>query len=179
MLPAKGEDIGDQPHAFFWRKNIGTPGDVLFENVVLNGAFELIHRSALLFCCDHVHGQQHHGRCVDGHRRAHGIKRYTIEEEFHVFHGRNRHPNLPNFTVRQFIIGIHAELGGKVKRNRKAHLAAFEKDFEPLVCFFSTRKSSVLTHGPQTGPIHGFVDASCVRGLPCIGKGKPIRLRGC
>ena len=69
VLVAVGEDVGDDPHRLPRRVDVGAAGDVLLEDVVLDGAAELVGRHALLLGHQLVEQQQDGGRGVDRHRR--------------------------------------------------------------------------------------------------------------
>ncbi len=55
MVRAEGKDVGDETHALLRWEDIGSSSDVLFQNVILNGAFEVSHVRPLLFGCNDVH----------------------------------------------------------------------------------------------------------------------------
>ena len=87
MLGTKFEDVRDQSHALLRWEHVSATSDVFLQNVILNGAFQFLHARTLLFCSNDVHGQQNHGRRVDGHRRADLVERNVVKEDFHVLNG--------------------------------------------------------------------------------------------
>jgi len=66
--------------------------------------------------------QQYRGGRVDGHGGGDVFERDLIEERFHVFQRINRHADFTDLAERQRVIGIHADLRGKIERHRKPHL---------------------------------------------------------
>ena len=67
MLPAISEDIGDQPHRGAGREDIGPAGNILLQDVVLNGAIELRRINPLLFGQGDIHRQKDGGGGVYRH----------------------------------------------------------------------------------------------------------------
>ena len=67
VLVAVAEEIGDQPHRRAGRKDVGSAGHVLFQNVILNRTLQNLRGHTLFFGHGNVHGQQHRGGRIDGH----------------------------------------------------------------------------------------------------------------
>ena len=65
-----GEDVGDDPHRGRRRIDVGVADHELLEDVVLDGAGELLRRHALLLGRDDVERQHRQHRAVHGHRHA-------------------------------------------------------------------------------------------------------------
>ena len=76
--------VGDQAHGRTGRENISAPGDVLFQNIVLNRTTQLFRLYALLLRNCHIHGQQYCSRPVDRHGGGNLIQRYTVKQLLHV-----------------------------------------------------------------------------------------------
>ena len=53
------EDVGDQPHGGPGREDVGAPGGILLQDVVLHRAPQLVGGDPLLFRHRQVHGQEH------------------------------------------------------------------------------------------------------------------------
>src|SRR5207244_8644975 len=68
VLLAVGEDVGDDPHRLPRRVDVGAPGDVLLEQVVLDRPADLGGGDALTVGHQFVEQQQDGGGGVDGHR---------------------------------------------------------------------------------------------------------------
>ena len=60
------------------------------------------------------------------------------------------------------MIGIKADLGGQVKRNRQSRLPFFEQVAIALVGFHRAAEPGVLPHGPEASAVHRGIDASGV-----------------
>jgi hypothetical protein len=56
------------------------------------------------------------------------------------------------------MIGIVPDLRGKIESNAQSGLALFEEIFIPLIGFLCGGKSCILTHRPETAPVHGRLD---------------------
>ena len=83
-IGAKAENIRDDPQGRTGRINIRAASDILFEQVVLNGAVDLIPANALFFRHHQVERQQNGGRGIDGHGGADLVQRNTVQQGFHV-----------------------------------------------------------------------------------------------
>jgi hypothetical protein len=81
-LGGVGEDVADDAHGRVRRVDVGVAHHVLFENVVLDGAGELLVRHALLLGGDDVEGHDGQHRAVHGHGHRHLIQRDAVEQDF-------------------------------------------------------------------------------------------------
>ena len=142
------------------------PSDVFLQNVILNGAFQFLHARTLLFCSNDVHGQQTMAGALmvidvltllSGYRQ----RGFSCPQRM-----RSKHPpcQLHRMPVRR---PHQSKLCWQVERHGQAHLPPIEQQLEPLIGCFSTGKSSILTHGPKTGPVHRSVNA---RGVGCFAR---------
>ena len=162
---AELEDVGDQPHRRARRKDVGPPGDVLLEDVVLCGAADLHPRYPLGLRCRDVHGQQHGGRGIDGHAGADLAQRQAIQEDGHVGQAADRHAYPADLTLGGRCIGVVAHLGRQVERDGQAGLALGQEVAEPAVRLLSRREPGVLAHRPEPAPVHRGLDAAGEREL--------------
>jgi hypothetical protein len=111
FLRAKRKYIGDESHGWRRRENVRAARHVLFENVVLDGAAQLVHIRALTLRHRNVHRQQNARRRVDGHRSRNFVQRNLVEQLLHIADGRNRNAHLAHFALRDRIIRIVPNLG--------------------------------------------------------------------
>ena len=64
---AEGKDVGDDPHRFVGRKDIGPPGRIFLQDVVLDGPLQKAALHPLFFGNRNVHRHQDRGRRIDRH----------------------------------------------------------------------------------------------------------------
>jgi len=160
ILGAVFKNVSNQTHRRFNRKNIGSAGCVFFQNIILDGAAELISRYALLFSDCDVHSQQYGCRCVDGHGCRNLAQINMVEKDFHIFQGINGYTYLADFADSHFVIRVIADLGRKVKC---AGTAVFNQVTITLVGFFSGSEACIHTHSPETAAVHGRLYAAGIR----------------
>ncbi len=89
-----GEDVGDDAHRRIGRIDVGVAHHELFEDVVLDGAGELLGRHALLLARHDEQRQHGQHRAVHGHRHGHVGERNAVEQRAHVV-DRSRSPRRP------------------------------------------------------------------------------------
>ena len=145
---AIAENVGDQPHGRPRREDIGATGDIFFENVILDGAAQLVGRHALLLAHSNDHRQQNRGRRVNRHANAHLVERDAVEQRFHVVQAADRDADFAHFTFGQLMIGVIANLRGQVKGDGKAGLATFEQIVVAAIALGRGAKTGILAHGP-------------------------------
>ncbi len=101
VLVAVGEDVGDEPHRRAGRVDVGPPGDVLLQDVVLDRPADLGVGDPLLLGHQLVEQQQDAGGGVDGHRRRHLVEREARQQEPHVVDRVDGHPDLAHLAHRR------------------------------------------------------------------------------
>ncbi len=162
VLGAVGEGVGHEPHRGAGRVDVGSPGDVLLQDVVLDRAADLARRDALLLSGELVQEKKDRRRRVDRHRRRDPVEREPAEEDPHVLERIDRHADLAHLALRPLVVGVEAHLGGKVEGARQAGLAGGEQELEALVRRLCCPEAGVLPHRPQPAAVHVPLDASRV-----------------
>src|SRR3984957_4328491 len=115
LLAAPRKNIGDDAHGRAKRIDVSAASDVLLENVVLDSAGETLKICALLFGDCDVEGEKNRGGGIDGHRGGDVLERDAVEERLHVFEGVDGDADFADFTLRERVVGIHADLGGEIE----------------------------------------------------------------
>ena len=159
---AVGEGVGDDPHRRTRRIDIGPPGDVLLEDVVLDRAAQALRGDTGLLGHDLIEQQEDGRRGVDGHRRGDTVEREVGQQRPHVLDRVDGHAHL---ALGPRMIGVVAHLRGQVEGARQPGLAVPEEELEPLVRRLRCAEAGVLAHGPQPAAVHVGVHAAGV-GVP-------------
>ncbi len=167
------EGVDDQPHRGPGWVDVRPPGDVLLQDVVLNGAADLLPRDALLLRHQFVEEQQDGTRGVDGHGGGDLVHRQVGHEEPHVGQRVDGHTHLAHFTLRPRVVRVVAHLGRKVEGTREAGLSGVEQELEPLVGGFGRTEAGVLAHRPELRAVHLGVHA------PGVGEGSGLTQLRC
>ena len=154
---AVGEGVGGQAHAGVRREDVVAARHVLLEDVVLDGAAQLVGGHALALAHQAVEQQQHGGRRVDGHAGRDVAQRDAIEHPRHVVHRVDGHAHATHLAKRTRVVGVHAQLGGQVEGHRQAGRAVCQQVAEPLVGLFRSGETRVLARGPRPLAVHGLV----------------------
>ena len=162
---APGENVGDDAHRGPQRVDVGAARDVFLQDVVLHGAREPREIRALLFRDGDVEREQNRGGRVDGHRRRDALERNAVEKREHVFEGIDGHADFADFSLRQRMIGIHADLRGKIESDGEAGLSLFEQIAIAAIGFDGGAEAGVLAHGPEAAAVHRGIDAARERKL--------------
>ena len=163
ILGAELKDVRDETHGRTRREDVRAASCVLFEDIVLDRALELIRRNTLLLSNSNVHSQQYGGRCIDGHGGGNLAEIDLVEEDFHISQGVDGNTNLAYFTLGDIIIRVIADLRRKVKCAGKARSAGLNQITIPLVGFLSRRETCIHTHRPETATVHGRLYAAGIR----------------
>ena len=163
LLGGVAEDIADDPHGAFRRINVGVADHELFQDVVLNGAAELLRRHALLFGRHDVERHDGQDGAVHGHGDGHLVERDLVEENLHVQHGVDGHAGLADVADYALVVRIVAAVGGQIESHRQTLLS--RRQIAPVegVGFLGCGEARVLADGPGLAGIHGGIGASQVR----------------
>ena len=160
VLGAVGEGVGDEPHRRPGRIDVGAPGHVLLQDVVLDGAAQQRRVDAVLLGDQLVEEQEDGGRGVDGHRRGDLVERAGRRGAGRMSSRVSMAtPDLAHLALRAGVVGVVAHLGGEVEGARQAGLAGVEQELEALVGGLGRAEAGVLAHGPQAAPVHVGTDA--------------------
>jgi hypothetical protein len=107
-----GDHVGDQPERWHGREYVGSPREVLLDDVVLGGTGQLRDVRALLLGRRQIEGQQPHRRSIDRHGRVHVLQRDAVEQGPHIADVGNRYAYLADFALRQLRVGVVTSLRG-------------------------------------------------------------------
>ena len=80
-----------------------------------------------------------------------------LKDGLHVRQGIDGYANLSHFTRAQGMIGIVTDLGRKVEGHAEARLAVIQEISVALVGLLRSGKAGVLSHGPESAPVHGWL----------------------
>jgi hypothetical protein len=124
VLGGIGDDVGHDPHGGLGRVDVGVADHELLQDVVLDGAGELVLADPLLLGGHDVAGQDRQHRPVHGHGDAHLVERNAVEEDLHVLHRIDRHPGLAHVARDPGVVGVVASVGRQIEGHGEALLAA-------------------------------------------------------
>ncbi len=159
-LGAVGEQIGGQPHRGPRREDVVPAGDVLLQDVVLDGAAQGGRIDSLRLGDQFVEQQQQGRRRVDRHRRRDPVERDPVEEHLHVGERVDRHAGAAHLAFGARVVGVVAELRRQVERHRKPGLAVLEQVAEARVRLPRGGKPRVLADRPGPAAVHVLVRAA-------------------
>ena len=171
IIAAPGEDVGDDAHSGADGIDVGAAGDVFLEDVVLYGAGNFGEVGTLFFGNGDVEAEKDCGGGVDGHGSGNFFERNAIEKSFHVFERIDSDADFADFAESERVVGVHADLRGKIEGDREAGLAFAEEVAIALVGFDGAAEAGVLAHGPEAAAVHGGVNAARVREFAGIADG--------
>ena len=150
------------------RINVFLLRDVFLENVVLDGAGNLLPVGALLFRHDQIHRPEHAGRRIDGHRGGDVFEADAVEENLHIFERIDGDAALADLAFAGRMIGVVAHQRGQIEGDRESAAAMFEKIFVALVGFFGRGEAGEHAHRPELAAVAGRVNAARVGRLAGI-----------
>ena len=107
-----------------------------------------------------VEGQQDGRGGVDGHRGARRAEGDPVEQQLHVGHAVDRHPDPAHLADGHRVVAVVAHLGRQVEGHREAGLAAVEEVAEAPVRLLRGAEAGVLAHGPGPPPVAVGADAA-------------------
>ena len=165
VLGAVLEHVHHQAHGGPGWVGVGAPGDVLLQDVVLDGAADLVRGDALTPGHRYVQAQQDGGGGVDGHGGADFVQGYPLQEDLHIPQAADGDPHLAHLAAGQGVVGVVPDLGGQIEGDGEARLALLQQVMVPPVGLLGGGVSRVLAHGPQPAPVHVGLDAAGVRVL--------------
>ena len=163
MLGGVRENVADDPHRRRRRINERVAHHELLEDVVLDGARQLILPHALLLCRHDIEGQNRQHRPVHRHADAHLVERNAFEQALHVFDAVNRHARLAHVALHPLMVAVVAPMRGQVKRHAQAFLACREVPAVKRVALLGCRESRVLPHRPRSDRVHRRIRPAQVR----------------
>ena len=160
FLGGVGEDVADDADGGVWRINIGVPHHVLFQNVVLNSAGQLLVGNALLLRRRDVERHHRQHRAVHGHRHRHLVERDAAEQDFHVQQGIDRHAGLADIAHHARMVEVVAAMGRQIERDGQALLPGGQVAAIEGVGLLGGGETGVLAHRPRLGHVHRRIGAA-------------------
>ena len=154
LLGRVGKDVGHDAHRGLGRINVGVPHHVFLEDVVLDGAVELVRRNALLLGSHDVKCHDRNNRAVHRHGDGHLVQRDAIEECLHVEDGVDSHPGFAHIADHTRMIGVVAAVRGQIERHTQTHLTRGEVAAVECIALARGGEARVLADGPRADDIH-------------------------
>ena len=148
------EQVRGDAHGRPRREDVVAPGDVLLEDVVLDGAAQLLPAHPLPLGDQLVQEQEQRCGRVDRHRGRHLAERNAGEHELHVGERVDRHAGPADLPGAARVVRVVAQLRGEVERDRKARLAALEQVAEARVRLLGRAEAGVLADRPRPSAVH-------------------------
>ena len=118
FLRAVAENVADDPHGTIGRINIGIADHEFFQDVVLNGAAQLLRFHSLLFGGHNVKRHDWEHGAVHGHRHRHLAKRNLVEQNLHIEDRVDCHASLADIAGHALVVGVVSSMRGQIERNR-------------------------------------------------------------
>ena len=165
---AELEGVDHQPHRRRGRVNVFLLRDVFLQDVVLDGAGDLLPVGTLFFRDHQVHRPQHAGRGIDRHRGGDLFQIDAVEQDLHVFQRIDGDAALADFAFAGRMIGVVAHQRGQVEGHRESAAAVLQQILVTLVGFLRRSKAGEHAHGPELAAIAGRVNAAGVGRLAGI-----------
>ena len=153
------EDVGDDPHRRLGRVDVGVAHHELFEDVVLDGAGQLLRRHPLLLGGHHIQRQDRQHGAVHRHRHRHRRQVDPVEQLPHVEDGIDCHTGHSDVTLHAGMVGVVAAVGGQVECHRQALLAGGQVAAVKRVGLRGGGEPGVLADGPRLVDIHRRIRA--------------------
>ena len=160
VLRAILKDVRDDTHRRLRREDVRAAGSILFQDIVLDRAAQLVSRNALFLSNSDVHAEENGRRSVDRHRRGNLAKVDLVKQNFHIGEGVDSNADLADLALGNRIIGVITNLRRKIESAGKARAAVRDQITITLVGSFRRREASIHTHGPETAAIHGRLNAT-------------------
>ena len=148
------EQVRGDAHGRPRREDVVAAGDVLLEDVVLDGAAQLLPPHPLPLGDQLVQEQEQRCGRVDRHRGRHLAERNAGEHELHVGKRVDRHAGPADLPGAARVVRVVAQLRGEVERDREAGLAALEQVAEARVRLLGRAEAGVLTDRPRPAAVH-------------------------
>ena len=167
-LGAELEGVDHQAHGGRGRIDVFLLRDVFLEDVVLDGAGDLLPVGFLLFGDHQVHGPQHGGGRIDGHGGGDVLQVDAVEEDLHVLERVDGDAALADLALAHEVVGVVAHQGGQIEGDGQPGAAVGEQVLVALVGFLRRSEAGELAHGVQLAAIAGGVNAAGVRRLAGI-----------
>ena len=139
---------------------------VLFEDVGLNGARQLVQIVAALLREHDVHRQQNPRGRIDRHRHRDVLQIDAVEQRLHVGERIDRHALTAHLAFAHRMVGVVTHQRRHVEVRRQAGLSLRDEILEAPVGVLAGAEAGDLPHGPQTAAIHRRIRPARERILP-------------
>jgi hypothetical protein len=159
LVRAELHRVGHQAHGGLGREEELLLRDVLLEDVVLQGAAQLLAAVALLLGRGDVHGPDDGRGRVDGHRCGDIAQGDLVEEDLHVGQRADRHAALAELAQRLGRVAVVAVERGHVEGHAQAGLSLAEQVAEAGVGLLGRAEAREHAHGPQLASVQRGMDA--------------------
>ena len=163
VLGAIFKDVRDEAHGRARREDVRTACCILLQNVILDGALELVRRDALLLRHCDVHRKKDGRRRVDRHGRGDLAEIDLVKEDLHISKGVDRNADLADLALGDRIRGVVADLRREVKCAGESRCTALDEVTIALVGLFRRGESCVHAHRPEASAVHRRLHAARVR----------------
>ena len=141
-------------------------GNVFLENVVLDGARQVIEIVSPLLRQGDVHGVENPGGRIDGHGYRDLGQINIVEQLLHVGKGVDGNAFSAHLTLAHGMAGVVTHKRRHIEVDGQTGLALGDQVLEATVGFPCRTKAGNLAHGPVPAPIHGGVWPPRKRVLP-------------
>src|SRR5690606_14060429 len=112
MVRGVADDVGDDAHRGFGRVDIGVSDHELLEDIVLQGARQLVLGHTLYLGGYNIHGHDGQGGAVHGHGYRHLVEGNAVEQNLHVLNGVDGHSRLAHIAFHPRVVGVVTPVGG-------------------------------------------------------------------
>ena len=153
------DDVADDLHRRLGRVDVGVADHELLEDVVLDGAAQLILCNALLLGGHHVARQHRQHRAIHGHAHADLVEGNLVEQDLHVLDRVDGHTGLADVAGDPWVVAVIAAVGGQVKGHTHPLPAGGQGLAVEGVGFFGGGEAGVLADGPGPHRVHGGLRA--------------------
>ncbi len=152
---AELDGVGDQAQRRLGRPDPGAARRVLLEDVVLDGAGELLARHALLLGRGDVERQQDGRGAVDGEAGADLVQRDAVEQDLGVGQRVDRDADPADLLAELGVVGVVTALRGQIQRHRQPGAALAQQIPIPLVGLLGGAEARILAEGPRLAAVAG------------------------
>ena len=158
------DDVGHDPHARLGRVDVSVADHELLEDVVLDGAGELLRADPLLLRRHDVGGEHRQHRPVHGHGDADIAQGNAVEEALHVLHGVDGDARLAHVAAHPGVVAVVAPVGREIEGDGKPFLPGGEVALVEGVGLLGGGEACILADGPWPVGEHGGAHAPGIGG---------------